>query len=142
MRVVVAKKRKVGRPRIKLDAVKTRELASRGLSQKQIAAMQGCSYHTLNRNRKRSKEFNEAYEKGVAEGLANITNSLYETAIDGNVTAQIFYLKNRDDARWKDRVETTHDHSISLSNVLNSAKKRLIDVTPAPIKITNKNNAE
>ena len=137
----MAKKRKVGRPRIKMDAAVTRELASRGLSQKQISAMQGCSYHTLNRNRKRSKAFNEAYEKGVAEGLANVTNSLYETAMDGNVTAQIFYLKNRNNARWKDRVETTHDHSISLSNVLDSAKKRLIDVTPEPIKITKKNNS-
>ena len=136
----MATKKKRGRPRIKLDAAKTRELASRGLSQKQISAMQGCSYHTLNSNRKRSKEFNEAYEKGVAEGLANVTNSLYENAMGGNVTAQIFYLKNRDDARWRDRVETTHDHQLSLSNVLDSAKKRVIDVTPEPIKITKKNS--
>ena len=38
--------------------------------------------------------------------------------------------------RWRDKIETTHDHRLSLSNVLDSAKNRLIDVTPEPKKIT------
>ena len=111
-------------------------MAAQGLSQKQIARSLGVSWNTLNRNRKRSKSFNEAFEQGVADGLDAVTNSLFEQALDGNTTASIFFLKNRDEARWRDRVETTHDHTLSLTNVIDSAKKRLIDITPEPKKIT------
>jgi len=132
----MAVKKKVGRKRINLDPIKVKRLAAQGLSQKQIARSLGVSWNTLNRNRKRSKSFNEAFEQGVADGLDAVTNSLFEQALDGNTTASIFFLKNRDEARWRDRVETTHDHTLSLTNVIDSAKKRLIDITPEPKKIT------
>jgi transcriptional regulator with XRE-family HTH domain len=132
----MAAKKKVGRKRIDLDPIKVKRLAAQGLSQKQIARSLGVSWNTLNRNRKRSKSFNEAFEQGVADGLDAVTNSLFEQALDGNTTASIFFLKNRDEARWRDRVETTHDHTLSLTNVIDSAKKRLIDITPEPKKIT------
>jgi|TARA_B100000700_G_C14467025_1_gene588831 transcriptional regulator with XRE-family HTH domain len=132
----MAVKKKVGRKRIDLDPIKVKRLAAQGLSQKQIARSLGVSWNTLNRNRKRSKSFNEAFEQGVADGLDAVTNSLFEQALDGNTTASIFFLKNRDEARWRDRVETTHDHTLSLTNVIDSAKKRLIDITPEPKKIT------
>ena len=138
----MATKKKVGRKRIYLDPEKVRRLAAQGLSQKQISRSLGVSWNTLNRNRKRSKDFNAAYEQGVAEGLSNVTNSLYEQALDGNTTASIFFLKNRDENRWRDRVETTHDHQLSLSNVIDSAKRRVINITPEPKKIikTDDNN--
>ena len=132
----MAAKKKVGRKRINLDPIKVKRLAAQGLSQKQIARSLGVSWNTLNRNRKRSKSFNEAFEQGVADGLDAVTNSLFEQALDGNTTASIFFLKNRDEARWRDRVETTHDQTLSLTNVIDSAKKRLIDITPEPKKIT------
>ena len=131
----MATKKKVGRKRIYLDPEKVRRLAAQGLSQKQISRSLGVSWNTLNRNRKRSKDFNGAYEQGVAEGLSNVTNSLYEQALEGNTTASIFFLKNRDENRWRDRVETTHDHQLSLSNVIDSAKRRVINITPEPKKI-------
>ena len=131
----MATKKKVGRKRIYLDPEKVRRLAAQGLSQKQISRSLGVSWNTLNRNRKRSKDFNAAYELGVAEGLSNVTNSLYEQALEGNTTASIFFLKNRDENRWRDRVETTHDHQLSLSNVIDSAKRRVINITPEPKKI-------
>ena len=131
----MATKKKVGRKRIYLDPEKVRRLAAQGLSQKQISRSLGVSWNTLNRNRKRSKDFNAAYEQGVAEGLSNVTNSLYEQALEGNTTASIFFLKNRDENRGRDRVETTHDHQLSLSNVIDSAKRRVINITPEPKKI-------
>ncbi len=136
------KKGRVGRKKIVLDPNKVRRLAAQGLSQKQISKAMGVAWGTLNANRKRSKEFNAAYEQGVAEGLDAVTNSLYEQALDGNTTASIFFLKNRDENRWRDRVETTHDHTLSLSNVIDSAKKRLIDVTPEPKKIAKTDKAQ
>ena len=52
------------------------------------------------------------------------TNSLFTSATDGNVTAQIFYLKNQDAKTWKDRVENVHA-TINLNDVLSGAKDRL-----------------
>ena len=97
-------KKKVGRKRIDLNPEKVRRLAAQGLSQKQIAKAMGVSWNTLSRNRKRSKDFNAAYEQGVAEGLSSVTNSLYEQALGGNTTASIFFHKNREENRRRDRV--------------------------------------
>ena len=120
----------MGRKRIKIDPKKVRELASRGLGPTQIARALGVSWHTIDKNRKRSKEFNEAIENGKAEGLAEVTNSLFESANSGNVTAQIFYLKNRDTSNWMDRVET--NHTLSIGSALNNARLRTEN---APAKI-------
>ncbi len=126
---------KAGRKKIELNPDKVKRLAAQGLSQKQIAKAMGVAWGTLNANRKRSKKFNDAYEQGVALGISEVTSSLYDQALGGNTVASIFFLKNRDEKRWRDKIETTHDHRLSLSNVLDSAKNRLIDVTPEPKKI-------
>ena len=34
-----------------------------------------------------------------------VENALYKSAIGGNVTAQIFWLKNRRKQQWRDKVE-------------------------------------
>jgi orotate phosphoribosyltransferase-like protein len=120
----------MGRKKIVLNPKEVERLASRGLGTTQIATAMGVSWETVNKNRKRHKEFEAAYQRGVAKGIADVANSLYEQSMKGNVVASIFYLKNRDEVRWKDRVETTTNHSINLNTVLSSAKKRLIDVTP------------
>ena len=129
-----------GRKRIDIKPETVEQLAAQGLGPTQIARALGVSWGVIDRNRKRSKEFNEALEVGRAKGLAKVTNSLFKSANDCNVTAQIFYLKNRDEKNWRDRVETTHDQQLSLTNVLNTAKRRLIDVTPQPLEIENKQN--
>ena len=117
----------MGRKRIEIDPKKVRELASRGLGPTQIARALGVSWHTIDKNRKRSKEFDEAIENGKAEGLAEVTNSLFESANSGNVTAQIFYLKNRDTSNWMDRVET--NHTLSIGSALDNARLRTENAT-------------
>ena len=84
----------------------------------------GVSWDTIDRNRKRSADFEDALKRGKARGLAQVTNSLFTSATDGNVTAQIFYLKNQDPKTWKDRVENVHA-TINLNDVLSGAKERL-----------------
>ena len=46
------------------------------------------------------KEFMEAIKKGRAEGSNQVSNALFEKAIDGNVTAMIYFLKVRDRENW------------------------------------------
>jgi len=116
--------KKVGRKRITLDLEQVENLASRGLGTTQIARALGVSWDTIDRNRKRSADFEDALKRGKARGLAQVTNSLFTSATDGNVTAQIFYLKNQDPKTWKDRVENVHA-TINLNEVLTGAKERI-----------------
>ena len=116
--------KKVGRKRIELDLEQVENLASRGLGTTQIARALGVSWNTIDRNRKRLGEFEDALKRGQAKGLAQVTNSLFTSATDGNVTAQIFYLKNQDPKTWKDRVENVHA-TINLNDVLTGAKSRI-----------------
>lgn len=118
--------KKVGRKRINLDLEQVENLASRGLGTTQIARAMGVSWDTIDRNRKRSADFEDALKRGQARGLAQVTNSLFTSATDGNVTAQIFYLKNQDPKTWKDRVESVHA-TINLNEVLTGAKSRIGD---------------
>ncbi len=120
--------KKVGRKRINLDLEQVENLASRGLGTTQIARALGVSWNTIDRNRKRLGEFEDALKRGQAKGLAQVTNSLFTSATDGNVTAQIFYLKNQDPKTWKDRVENVHA-TINLNDVLSGAKERLGEST-------------
>lgn len=116
--------KKAGRKLINLDLEQVENLASRGLGTTQIARALGVSWSTIDRNRKRSADFEEALKRGQAKGLAQVTNSLFTSATDGNVTAQIFYLKNQDPKTWKDRVENVHA-TINLNDVLTGAKDRI-----------------
>ena len=63
---------------------------------------------------------------------------LFTSATDGNVTAQIFYLKNQDAKTWKDRVENVHA-TINLNDVLSGAKERLGKYTANENKLTEIN---
>ncbi len=116
--------KKGGRKKIDIDLEQVENLASRGLGTTQIARALGVSWNTIDRNRKRSVDFEDAIKRGKAKGLAQVTNSLFTSATDGNVTAQIFYLKNQDAKTWKDRVENVHA-TINLNDVLSGAKERL-----------------
>jgi len=127
--------KKPGRKRIKVDLEKVEELASRGLGPVQIARALGVSWSTIDRNRKRSAEFEDTLKRGKARGLATVTNSLFENALGGNVTAQIFYLKNTDPETWSDRQQV--DHQIDLSKMITNAQTRLSvkSASNAPIKM-------
>ena len=117
--------KKGGRKRIKLDLEQVENLAARGLGTSQIARALGVSWNTIDRNRKRSEDFEESIKRGKARGLAQVTNALFESATEKNsVVAQIFYLKNQDPKIWKDRVENVHA-TLDLNQVIDGAKNRL-----------------
>ena len=58
-------------------------------------------------------------------GVSRVANALYESAtIDKNVTAQIFYLKNRSE-NWADKVDT--NINVNIKDALSNAQARIID---------------
>jgi hypothetical protein len=103
------------------DILKAEELAARGLTKEQIAHYLCISYDTLNERTKEIAEFSDAIKRGQAFGIEKIANSLFETALSGNVTAQIFYLKSR--AGWKEteiqeiKQETSTQNTVTLELV-------------------------
>ena len=147
--MVEKKRKKPGRKLINIDLDQVERLASQGLGTTQIARALCVAWNTIDRNRKRSGDFEDAIKRGTARGLATVTNSLYQSANDGNVTAQIFYLKNRDSNAWADKVETTFN--VDLKNVIDNARERLqndqniiegkIRAETLDIKDINKNNS-
>ena len=74
---------------------KVRHLAGIGVRQDDIARIVGCAPKTL---RKRCRD---DLDGGVAEANALVSGYLFAAAKEGNVTAQIFWLKTR--ARWRER---------------------------------------
>lgn len=90
----------MGRPEIQIDPAEVERLASRGLTEDQIARCLGVHYNTLLERKKKYVEFSDAVKNGKASGLKTIANALFEKAHGGDTTAMIFYLKNRDPQRW------------------------------------------
>jgi len=62
-------------------------LAGLGVPQDDIAKIVGCAPKTLR------KRFREELDRGVAEANAMVAGYLFNSAKQGNVSAQIFWLK-------------------------------------------------
>lgn len=84
--------------------VKVETMASRGLTNDQIALSLGWHPDTLYAKKRAFSEFSDAIKRGKAKGLLQISNKMFEDALAGNTTAQIFYLKTRDKKNWNDGI--------------------------------------
>ena len=114
--------KKIGRPKF----VVTKEMceraeayASQGLTQEQIAAVMGMATSTLYDKQNEFTEFSNAIKRGKGKGIQQVTNKLFEKALEGDNTAMIFYLKNR--AGWQDKIEketiVEHKQVIDLTRI-------------------------
>lgn len=74
-------------------------MAACGITQEQIATVMKCDAKTL---RARARD---QLDHGAIKANAMVANSLYQQAISGNVTAQIFWCKTR--LKWAERHEFT-----------------------------------
>jgi transcriptional regulator with XRE-family HTH domain len=96
------------------------------LSEKQIAELLNTSTSTISRRKTEKRHrFDNALKRGRAKAIAAVTNALYTSALDGNTTAQIFFLKNRDSGSWMDKAEV--NHNLNLAEILDTAKNRVIE---------------
>ena len=89
------------------------EWSTQGLYIKDIAAKMGISVTTVYDWMNKNPEIAAAIKKGRDKSIDMVENALFKSAINGNVTAMIFYLKNRAPERYKDRV----DKNINTDNV-------------------------
>ena len=98
----IQKTKKPGRPAFPVTPEvleKVEKLSSLGLNNDQLAAMLGCSRSTFYKAQG-NPEFTRAILKGKTRGILEVSNALFDNALEGSVAAQIFFFKNRDPDQW------------------------------------------
>ena len=81
---------------------KVEHLAARGLSQQQVCHALGFSETWWYDAKQKNSEISDSFKRGKAKGLAEVSNAIYEQALNGSTGAACFFLKNRDPDRWSD----------------------------------------
>ena len=90
--------------------------ASRGLSQQQICHALGISETWWYDAKQKNAEISESFKRGQAKGLAEVSNAIYEQALNESIGAAYFFLKNRDPDRWSD-VKSVNAVQINISKM-------------------------
>lgn len=91
-----------------------------GLTDQQIAKNMGIAYSTLREWKKAYAAISVVLKRGKEVVDYEVENALFKSAIEGNVTAQIFWLKNRRPDKWRDKPEQPGD-----ADALKKAKELL-----------------
>lgn len=83
--------------------------ARNGLTDEQIAHNMGIVTSTFYEWKKRYPKFSEVLKKNKEVVDLEVENALLKSALSGNITAQIFWLKNRKAKEWREKVEVTNN---------------------------------
>lgn len=76
-----------------------------GLTDEQMAQRMDITAKTLYEWKKQYGKICEALKKGKEVVDYQVENALLSAALEGNTTAQIFWLKNRRPDKWRDKPE-------------------------------------
>lgn len=79
--------------------------ARNGLTDAQVAHNIGINVATLYTWKNKYSEIDNALKETKEIVDNEVENALYKSALSGNVTAQIFWLKNRRPDRWREKRE-------------------------------------
>lgn len=112
-------KKKRGRPSKydKIDLKQVQILGALGLTAEEIALVLEISKRTFFYYQKRP-DFLHAIKTGKLKADMEIISDLRKQARSGNVTAQIFWLKNRQPEKWRDRQEFEHSGGVKTDSAL------------------------
>lgn len=102
-----------------------------GLTDEQIAKNMGISYSTLKDWKNKYSAISATLKKGKEVVDFQVENALLSSALEGNTTAQIFWLKNRRPDKWRDKQkEDTNAEALErLDNILLEIKKDAVNST-------------
>lgn len=95
-----------------------------GLTDEQIAKNMGVSYSTLKDWKNKYSAISAALKKGKEVVDYEVENALLSSALEGNTTAQIFWLKNRRPDKWRDKQKEETDKTAldKLDSILKEIK--------------------
>lgn len=100
----------------KLDLVKL--WARSGLTDAEIAEKLGISIDRFYYYKKHISEFSESLKENKEVADLKVEQALYTAAMNGNVTAMIFWLKNRKATKWREKPAESvsdNDYHVTLS---------------------------
>ena len=98
--------------------------ARSGLTEEQIANNMGIDRTTLWNWKKKDANIFNALKRNKDIVDFEVENALLKNAMEGNVTAQIFWLKNRKKLEWREKVEYQDTTNIAkLDELLGEIKK-------------------
>lgn len=91
-----------------------------GLTNEQIANNIGINVKTLYDWKNKNSNICNILKKSREVVDFEVENALLKSALEGNVTAQIFWLKNRRKLQWRDKVEdyTTSNELTKVDELL------------------------
>src|SRR6478609_716922 len=114
----------MGRRAHKPDPAQRRQveaMAAYGIPEIDIAAVVGVDPKTLR------KHYRDELDLGETKANAQVAGFLFNSARNGNVTAQIFWLKTR--ARWRETpTELRHSGSIGRKEMCEYTDEELMDI--------------
>lgn len=96
-----------------------------GLTDEQIAKNIGITVSTFYEWKKKYSDISESLKKGKEVVDYQVENALLSSALEGNTTAQIFWLKNRRPDKWRDKQKEETDKTAldKLDNILKEIKE-------------------
>lgn len=99
-----------------------------GLTDEDIAANMGISRSTLNNWKNKYSDISDTLKKGKDVVDRQVENALLKEALDGNITAIIYWLNNRKPDKWRNKrtveVEETPDAASKEMDDYFANKKR------------------
>ena len=101
--------------------------ARNGLTNEQIAANMGISKVTFYEWRNKFPNFANLIKEDKEYCDNQVENALYKAAMEGNTTAQIFWLKNRRRLSWRDKQELEVSGEVGIGEAIRQARERLQD---------------
>ena len=76
-----------------------------GATEEEMAARLGISRYSFIEYKKQFSDFSDILKKTKDFVDGQVENALLQSALAGNTTAQIFWLKNRRPDKWRDKME-------------------------------------
>ncbi|QQK04772.1 terminase [Burkholderia anthina] len=98
-----------------------------GATDVELARFFGTTDRTIRTWKQQHPEFAEALEQAKEVADAQVVGALYTNALAGNVTAQIFWLKNRQPAKWRDKIDHEHAGKDGGAIQFQRVERRIID---------------
>lgn len=95
-----------------------RKLCLLGHTDAELAAYFEVSETTINNWKIQYPSFLESLKDGKERADIKVTEGLYKRACDNDTTAAIFWLKNRQPKKWRDKqvVESTTTHRVIMTD--------------------------
>lgn len=94
-----------------------------GLTDEQIANNIGIVPSTFYDWKKKYPKFSDTLKKGKEVVDFEVENALLKSAKEGNVTAQIFWLKNRKPDIWRERQDKNNSNNDKVEELLQKLEK-------------------